>query len=109
VLAFLALLVLAVEREEEWVAPILGTGLVVMAAQIGSYYYALLSVYGLLGRHREPAPIGLLLLSAATWAIATSTRAQDETSLGQSLACVVYVVAVTAMAARRGRAAAHSV
>lgn len=108
VVAFGALLAVAVVREEEWAAPILGTGLVVIAAQIGSYYYALLSVYGLLGARREPAPIGLLLLSACTWAIASSARAYDETSMWQSLACVVYAVAVTALAARRGGAAAHS-
>ena len=108
VLAFGALLAVAVAREEEWAAPILGTGLVVVAAQIGSYYYALLSVYGLLGARREPARIGLLLLSAATLAIASATRAQDETSAWQSLACCVYAVAVTGLAARRGRPATHS-
>ena len=106
VLAFAALLALAVEREEEWAAPILGAGLVVVAGQIGCYYYALLSVYALLGPRREPASIGLLLLSAATLAIASSTRAQDETSVWQSLACAVYVTGVTALAARRGAPAA---
>jgi len=102
VAAYTVLLAVAVAREEEWAAPILGTGLVVIGAQIGAYYYALLSVYGFLGPRREPAATGLLLLSAATWAIASSTRAIDEASMVQSLACVVYVLVVTALAARRG-------
>jgi hypothetical protein len=101
VAAFTALLALAAARETAWAAAILGVGLAVAAAQLGSYYYAILCCYGLLGPGREPIPIGLCLLSAASWGLADRVGPDDELAAWQSLACLVFVVAATAWCARR--------
>jgi hypothetical protein len=97
--AFVVLLAIAVRHEPIWSAAILGIGLVVVASPIACYYYVLLCAYGLLGPRREPAGIGLLLLSASGWAFATSGLRLEEPYVAQSAATVAYVFLVTALAA----------
>ncbi len=102
--AFVALLARAVSRQprhDDWVAAVLGCGLVVVGAQIGSYYYALLLLYGLLsGRHPG---IGALLcgLSAAGWWIYAAAGWRDLAYGWISVACVAFAFGVTALMAWR--------
>jgi len=101
--AFVALLAAALARTSLGTAPLLGIGLVVVCAQIGSYYYALLLGYGLLAASIEAVGIGLLLLSAASLGIAdVITGTKDVVFTALSGLWVLFAVATTALAAWRG-------
>jgi hypothetical protein len=103
VAAFVALLAAALARTSLGTAPLLGIGLVVVCAQIGSYYYALLLGYGLLAVSIEAVGIGLLLLSAASLGIGdVITGTQDVVFTALSALWVLFAVAATAFAASRG-------
>lgn len=105
VAAFTLLLVIALPRAPGWSAPILGIGLVVVATQIGAYYWAILMGYGLLTGWLPAAGIGLLLASAASIGIADRVNSLGETLyVALSALWITYVVGVTALAARRGAA-----
>jgi hypothetical protein len=100
VAGFLVLLVAAVRRSEDATAAVLGTGLMVIAAQIPSYYYALLLVYACLWPRSPAIGVALVALSALSWALALPLAARDEIFTGVSLASVLFVVAATFQAAR---------
>ena len=103
---FVALLAAALARTSLGTAPLLGVGLVVVCAQIGSYYYALLLGYGLLAASFEWAGIGLLLLSAASLGIGdVVSGSQDVVFTALSGLWVLFAVAMTALAAWRGERA----
>jgi hypothetical protein len=77
--------------------------LVVVAAQIGSYYYALLLGYGLLGASFEAIGIGLLLVSAASLGIADArTGSAEILYVALSALWLLFAVAATAFVAWRG-------
>jgi hypothetical protein len=103
VAAFVLLLGAALVRTSIGVAPLLGVGLVVVAAQIGSYYYALLLGYGLLGASFEAIGIGLLLVSAASLGIADArTGSAEILYVALSALWLLFAVAATAFVAWRG-------
>lgn len=103
VAAFAALLAAALARTSIAAAPLLGVGLVVVAAQIGSYYYALLLGYGLLGASFEVVGIGLLLFSAASLGIAdVMTGSAEILYVALSALWVGFAFTATAFAAWRG-------
>lgn len=107
-LGFGVLLALAVRFQTPSTAAILGIGLVVIAGQVGSYYYAILAFYGLLTCDRKASGgewvgAGLLALSAATWAIASSGTREEEPYVAASLLCSLFVLAVTIAMARPAR------
>lgn len=103
VAAFVALLAVALARTTIATAPLLGIGLVIVCAQIGSYYYALLLGYGLLAASIEAVGVGLLLLSAASLGVADLvTGSQDVVFVALSALCVLFAFATTALAAWRG-------
>jgi len=105
VLGFLVLLLPAVRQNEDWIAAVLGVGLMVVCVQIPSYYYALLLAYALLWQRSEAIGVGLCALSAASWLIAGSFSGRDEIFNWVSLASVLFVLFATLLAWRSARVA----
>ncbi len=103
VAAFLILLVRTVAREEDWVALVLGLGLIPIVTAPASYYYAVFAGYGLLWvRSREPIGAMLCGLSLATYlclVVWSSGVEYDERFAWTSLATLVFVFVVSTKAA----------
>jgi hypothetical protein len=103
VAAFVALLAAALSRTPIGAAPLLGVGLVVTAAEIGSYYYALLLGYGLLAGRFQWVGVGLLLCSAATLGVADTVGGSRDVGMAVwSALWFAFALAVTAGVAWRG-------
>jgi hypothetical protein len=101
VLAYLALLAVAAARQEEdWVALVLGTGAVLVLAQLTSYYLALLALLGLLWLRQRW--VGWAM-AAAAWASCVVPsqllRWDDQRYVAISALWLALVVLITAMAA----------
>ncbi|HEX2675255.1 MAG TPA: hypothetical protein VHM19_01410, partial [Polyangiales bacterium] len=100
ILIFCYMLARAADREEdEWAAACLGTGLIVMAAELTCYYYGFLLSYGLLWKRRKLPGILVTALSAFTCFIYPQLEWNDDHFAAMSLATVITVIAVTAQAA----------
>lgn len=100
--AFVLLLGAALARTPIGLAPLLGVGLVVIAAQIGAYYYALLLGYGLLAQRFAWLGPALLLASAASIGIAEvaedAARSYDAAFVALSAFWMLFAIAATAAA-----------
>lgn len=98
VVGFVALLGAALARNPIAAAPLLGVGLVVIAAQIGSYYYAILLGWGLLSARFAVLGPALLLGSAASLGIADAvTGSSDVVFTAQSALWTTFAFAATAL------------
>jgi hypothetical protein len=64
-LVFLALLALAVRREDDWVAAVLGVGLIPVVTSLTAYYFSIVLAYALLSDRRPIIGPALCLLAAA--------------------------------------------
>jgi hypothetical protein len=94
---FCVMLARAGDREEDdWVAACLGTGLIVIAAELTCYYYGFLLTYGLLWERRRLPGILASALAAFTCFMYDALSWNDDHFAAMSLGCVVVVVAVTA-------------
>jgi hypothetical protein len=103
--AFCALLGRAGYREkDDWVAACLGTGLIVMGAELTCYYYGFLMTYGLLWERRKIPGVLAAALAAFTCFIYDFFAWNDDHFAAMSLASVVVVIAVTALSAFGKRA-----
>jgi len=101
-LGYMLLLARASDREEGWVAAVLGAGSVVMLVTMANYYYAVLLGFAFLRERREGVAAALCGLSALTWWIDWTWHQPDEIYTWVSLATVVFVAAATgSMAWRR--------
>jgi hypothetical protein len=97
---FCVMLARAGDREkEDWAVACLGTGLIVIGAELTCYYYGFLLTYGLLWERRKLPGILSSLLAAFTCFIYGAMSWNDDHFAAMSLASVVVVVAVTAQAA----------
>jgi hypothetical protein len=105
ILGFLVVLLPAARQNEDWVAAVLGVGLMVVGVQIPSYYYALLLAYAFLWQRSEAIGVGLCALSAASWLIAGAFSERDEIFNWVSLASVLFVIFATLLAWRSARLA----
>ncbi|HEY2733389.1 MAG TPA: hypothetical protein VGI70_05365, partial [Polyangiales bacterium] len=106
---FCLMLARAGDREEDdWVIACLGTGLIVMAAELTCYYYGFLLTYGLLWERRKLPGILSALLAAFTCFVYDFLSWNDDHFAAMSLASVVVVVAVTAQSAFGKRAPADA-
>jgi hypothetical protein len=100
--AFGLLLACAVRREEDWVAAVLGLGLVPIALELTCYYWAVLVAYALLWERHPWVGAALCALSAAGWWIAGRLLFYDEIFPWISLATVAFVVFATVASLARG-------
>jgi hypothetical protein len=94
-LGYLALLALAVRRQPDWVALVLGVGLVPMAAELTCYYWVVLVAFALLWKRAPVIGVALCGLSAAGWAIVDRFHFFDEIFAWQSLAGVLFALFAT--------------
>ena len=65
--AYVSLLGLAASRHPDWVAAVLGVGLIPVTLDLSSYYLAGLLAFAALWTRREGIGVALLLLSATSW------------------------------------------
>ena len=100
-IAYLALLALAVRTEPEWVAAVLGIGAIPFAFELTNYYYAILLGFGLLSVRREGIGASLCGISALSWAIVEHWQWRDEIMTWCSVMVLVYVFGCTAISAAR--------
>jgi hypothetical protein len=98
-LLFMLLLAKAADREPDWAAAALGTGLIVMASELTCYYYGFLLTYGLLWQRRKLPGILATALAGVTCLMAETISWNDDHFGAMSLACVIVIVLVTAHAA----------
>jgi hypothetical protein len=95
-------------EEDDWVVACLGTGLIVMSAELTCYYYGFLMTYGLLWERRKLPAILSAVLAAFTCFIYDVLSWNDDHFAAMSLASVIVVVAVTAQSAFGKRAQADA-
>src|SRR5262245_568091 len=89
---FALLLAAATHRAEDWSAAVLALGLVPIALELTSYYWAVLAAYALLRQRSRWVGAALCALSASGWWIADRWIYYDETLPRISLATAVFVV-----------------
>lgn len=97
---YLAALLLATRRQPPWVALVLGAGVLVFGFELTCYYYAVVTVFGLLWPTYRWAGAGLCALAAATNIPAGLTDADDLVFLVESILCVAFVAGITLALAR---------
>jgi hypothetical protein len=79
------------DREPDWVAAALGSGMIVMASELTCYYYGFLLTYGLLwDRHKWP-PIIMVATAALTCAL-SEIPWNDDHFTAMSLATVLAII-----------------
>jgi hypothetical protein len=101
--AFAAFLAFAVRDQPDWVAGVLGIGLIPIAFELTNYYYAILLGYGLLCVRWKLAGAALCGVAALSWAIVERWQWQDEILTWCSGLVVLFVVFSTALVFRHGR------
>jgi hypothetical protein len=95
-LVFVCLLVLALARQPDWAAGVLGIGMIPVLSELGSYYYAILLLFACLATRREDLGVALALLSAVSWWPGRWDGAErDVLTAWMSLAILVYVLYAT--------------
>jgi hypothetical protein len=98
-----AFLAFAVRDQPDWVAGVLGIGLIPIAFELTNYYYAILLGYGLLCVRWKLAGAALCGVAALSWAIVERWQWQDEILTWCSGLVVLFVVFSTALVFRHGR------
>ncbi len=100
VLGFVLLLARAVARgEEDWVAALLGIGVIVMAIEVTCYYYSILLAYAFLWTRRETVGIALCGLAAVSQAVPMILTWSDDRFTAISVVVIAFIVMTTAMVA----------
>lgn len=100
VAAFVGLLAAGVAQQPTWVAVVLAAGLVPVALELTSYYWALLAVFGLLSLRYPPVGVALCGLSALGWLLASRLGFYDRIFPWISVATAIFVVFATVWAWR---------
>jgi hypothetical protein len=95
VLAFAALLALAAERRADWVAAVLGIGLLPVAGEVTCYYYGILLGYAFLWPLRRGIGVALCAFAAFTWLAAEIWHWTDSSLVATSLAATALVLYAT--------------
>lgn len=89
--AFLALLVHAIEEQEDWAALALATSLVPVAAELSCYYYSIFVLFALLGSKWEWNGAALCALSALSLLIPAIFPLSDDMYTALSVVTLLYV------------------
>jgi hypothetical protein len=95
VAAFIVLLGVAVRRQDDWVALVLGVGAIPILSDMASYYFSVLLAYALLWPRLPligPALTATVFLCSIVPAI---FRSEDERYLAISVIYLLFIVAVT--------------
>jgi hypothetical protein len=95
-LLFMLMLARAADREPDWSAAALGTGLIAMTSELTCYYYGFLLTYGLLWQRRKLPGILATALAGVTCLLAETIAWNDDHFAAMSLACVAAIVVTTA-------------
>jgi hypothetical protein len=95
VVAFVVLLAAAVRGEQQWVALVLGIGLIPIATDITCYYYGILLAYAFLWPRHQWIGVALLALSTFSCGVVGVFSAEDVRYAAISLGVVVFVFGVT--------------
>ena len=96
VVAFAAFLAHVVRQREDWVAAVLGIGLIPIATELTSYYLCILLGFAALASRRNFVGAALVGLSALSWGIVEIWHWYDEIFTWLSLAVAAFVVLATA-------------
>jgi hypothetical protein len=94
-IAFVVLLGWAVREQYDWVAAILGVGLIGGVGEATCYYYAILAAYGLIGDRREGIGAALCALSASGGVMAMFPLYVDELYALLSAVTLLFIVGAT--------------
>jgi len=94
---FLWLAIGAVRRHPDWIAALVGLGLVVFAFDLSCYYYAFLLMFGFLWPRHRSVGIALCALAAASLWIRESWPDDEDLFAAFSLLAVLFVTATTAL------------
>jgi hypothetical protein len=104
---YIALLAFAVRDQPDWVAAVLGIGLIPVAFELTNYYYAILLGFGLLAARHAFIAAALCGVAALSWAIVDLLHWQDEILTGCSAMVVLFVVFCAAWVLRERSNAAN--
>lgn len=98
-IAFAVPLLLAVRREEPWVAAILGSAWIPFVTDLGSYYFVYLAVFGFLVPRRAAVGVGLTLLALVLATLGAIYQGEQvrEVFVWSSVAIVAFCGWVTAL------------
>jgi hypothetical protein len=100
--AFLALLTKAVQGQPEWVALVLGIGLIPIFTDVTCYYYGILLAYGFLWPRKPSVGIALCALAAYSCLMPALLPSDEDRYVAISVGVVVFTFAVTAAMAWTG-------
>jgi hypothetical protein len=100
---YVVLLGAAVEHHEDWVALVLGIGLILFAAQLTCYYFIIFLGFGLLWPWLPRSGSTLALLSFASCEFGLAFSGWDDCYFAISVTYVAFVIALTAAVAWTGR------
>ena len=99
ILLFCVMLARAGEREPDWATACLGTGLIIIAAELTCYYYGFLLSYGLLWERRKSPGVLATALAAITCFLPSHLIWNDDHFTAMSLWCSIVVILTTAWVA----------
>ena len=97
VVVFVLLLGWASAGQADWVALVLGVGLIAFAAELTCYYYSILLLYALLWPRQPLVGVGLLAVAAAGAYMPRFVFWDDARYYDISLWCLVFIVAATVL------------
>jgi len=98
---YLALLVVALRRQPDWVAGVLGIGMLPVLLGLTSYYYGVLLAFACLWPQRPELGVALLLLATSWWTGIWPGQDLDRETARTSFAILLLVVFVTLRLAQR--------
>jgi hypothetical protein len=91
VAAYLVLLVFAVRRQPDWIAAVLGVGIIPVMSELGCYYYGVLLIFACLWPLREEIGVALLVVaSVSCWG---AQNPNSETLTAQTAFAILLLVA----------------
>jgi hypothetical protein len=90
----------AITTQEDWLAAVLGIGLIPIMTAPLSYYFSVLLVFGFVGWRRPFVGVALCGLAALTRAIPFVVSGMDVRSAAVSVPIVAFVVLAAAVLAR---------
>jgi len=92
IIASIPLLAFAVRNAKDWVALVMGVGLIPVALQLTCYYYAIFSLLGLLRARSKWIGPTLCGLAAASIVAASLSRSDEDVYTIESALVVLYVI-----------------